>query len=88
MEKDLVDHIQNIAFLTDEQLSLALIYFKPSSHAKGELLVKEGNFCNHMNYVVKGCLRIYFIKEDGQEATRHLAFEQQFATGLASFIRN
>lgn len=39
-----------------------------------------------MNFVAKGCLRIYFIREDGQEATRHFAFENQFATGLASFI--
>lgn len=88
MKEALAAHIQQIAALTDEQLDLALGYFKPSSHAKGELLVKEGAFCSHMNFVLKGCLRIYFIKEDGQEATRHLAFERQFATGLASFIRN
>lgn len=88
MKQALTDHIQKIIVLTEEQLALALSYFKPSSHPKGEILVKEGEFSRHMNFVLKGCLRIYFIREDGQEATRHLAFEHQFATGLASFIRN
>ena len=88
MKEALADYIQNITFLTDEQLALALSYFKLSGHSKGEVLVKEGDFSRHMNFVLKGCLRIYFIREDGQEATRHFAFERQFATGLASFIRN
>ncbi|RYY25288.1 MAG: Crp/Fnr family transcriptional regulator, partial [Sphingobacteriaceae bacterium] len=82
----LSEYIKNIVFLTDEQLELALGYFKPTNHPKFELLVSEGKVGRHMNFVVQGCLRIYFIREDGQEATRHFAFENQFATGLASFI--
>ncbi|RYE27404.1 MAG: Crp/Fnr family transcriptional regulator [Sphingobacteriaceae bacterium] len=85
-KKALSEYIRNIVFLTDEQLELALSYFKPSSHEKFELLVSAGKTGRHMNFVVRGCLRIYFIREDGQEATRHFAFENQFATGLASFI--
>jgi CRP-like cAMP-binding protein len=87
VKQALAAHIRSIIFLTDEQMELALSYFKPSKHSKNEMLVSEGMVSQYMNFVVKGCLRIFFIKEDGQEATRHLAFEQQFATGLASFIR-
>jgi len=82
----LANYISNIVQLNDEQLDLALSFFKPSSHAKYEHLVSEGAVGQYMNYVNKGCLRIYFLREDGQEATRHFAFENQFATGLASFI--
>jgi CRP-like cAMP-binding protein len=82
----LAEHIRSVIFLTDEQMELVLSYFKPSKHLKNELLLSEGMVSPYMNFVVKGCLRIFFIKEDGQEATRHLAFEQQFATGLTSFI--
>lgn len=85
-KNELRDYIRNIVYLSDEQIHLALSFFKPSTHQKHELLVREGEIVGHMNFVIKGCLRIYFIREDGQEATRHLAFENQFATGLASFI--
>ncbi|MBS7565463.1 Crp/Fnr family transcriptional regulator [Mucilaginibacter sp. Bleaf8] len=86
LKKALADYICDIVVLTEEQLALALSYFKPSFHAKFDFLVNEGKVGEHMNFVVSGCLRIFFIREDGQEATRHLAFENQFATGLASFI--
>ena len=85
-KQTLANYIRHIVFLNDEQLELALSYFKPSSHAKLEHLVNEGKVGQYMNFVVTRCLRIYFIREDGQEATRHFAFENQFATGLASFI--
>ena len=86
IKQSLVDYIKTIIFLTDEQLALVLERFKYEKFQKHALLVNEGQVSRHMNFIVKGCLRIFFIKEDGQETTRHLAFEQQFATGLASFI--
>lgn len=88
MKEVLARHILQIAQLSAAQLELALSYFKSSSHEKGTILVREGAISSHMNFVVQGCLRIFFIREDGLEATRHLAFEGQFATGLASFIKN
>ncbi|WP_184542035.1 Crp/Fnr family transcriptional regulator [Mucilaginibacter sp. FT3.2] len=86
LKQKLSEHIRGIITLTDEQLELALSFFKYAQYQKNEFLVNEGQISQHMNFIVKGCLRIFFIREDGQEATRHLAFEQQFATGLASFI--
>ncbi|WP_183568383.1 Crp/Fnr family transcriptional regulator [Mucilaginibacter sp. SP1R1] len=85
-KEKLSEHIRSIVFLTEEQLKLALSHFKPANFQRNEFLVNEGEVSKHIHFVVKGCLRIFFIREDGQEATRHLAFEQQFATGLASFI--
>jgi CRP-like cAMP-binding protein len=86
IKQSLADYIKTIIFLTDEQLALVLERFKYEKFQKHTLLVNEGQVSRHMNFIVKGCLRIFFIKEDGQETTRHLAFEQQFATGLVSFI--
>lgn len=87
MEKEkLASYISNIVSLTGEQMELVLSFFTSSRHAKGEILVREGQVNRYMNFIVSGCLRIYFLRNDEQEATRHLAFEQQFITGLASFI--
>lgn len=35
---------------------------------------------------MKGCLRVFFIKEDGAEATRRIVFEDHFSTTLVGFI--
>ncbi|RYE20912.1 MAG: hypothetical protein EOP45_10340 [Sphingobacteriaceae bacterium] len=78
-KKALANYISDTIILNEEQLALALSYFKLSYHAKFDFLVNEGKVGECMNFVVSGCMRIFFIREDGQEATRHLAFENQFA---------
>lgn len=79
-------YIAGIVHLTDEQMTLVLKHFKAAHVKRNELLLSAGQQSLYMNFVCKGCLRIYFIKNDGQDVTRYLAFENVFATGLASFI--
>lgn len=47
---------------------------------KNELLVTHGQTGQRTYFVGKGCLRICFISEERQDATRYFAFENQFAT--------
>jgi CRP-like cAMP-binding protein len=84
--QQLAAYIRNIIYLTDEQMELVLSYFKPSRHVKNELLVEIGQVNQYMNFIEKGCVRFFFVRDDGQDMTRNIAFENQFATGLASFI--
>lgn len=49
-------------------------------------MLAEGQVSQRSFFVTKGCLRIFFINEEGQEATRYFAFENQFASALVSFI--
>jgi CRP-like cAMP-binding protein len=86
LKEQLRKNISDIVHLTDEQMELILGYFKPLHVKRNELLLRAGEQSQYMNFVGKGCLRIFFIKQDGQEVTRYLAFENIFATGLASFI--
>ncbi len=86
LKEQLRKQINDIVHLTDEQMNLILSYFKPLRVKRNELLLSAGQQSQYMNFVGKGCLRIFFIKQDGQEVTRYLAFENIFATGLASFI--
>lgn len=88
MDKSILEaHFRSIVVLTDEQLKLVLDRFFYKEYAKNELLLEAGQVSRYINFVIRGCLRIYFVREDGQETTRHLAFENQSATGLTSFIR-
>ena len=73
--------------LSDEDMSLILDKFYPLSVSKNEILINDEQQSNQkMFFVIKGCLRIFYINEDGVDSTRLLIFEQQFAAALVSFI--
>ena len=88
MQQQLIDYIKAIITVTDTELDKILSCFTPLSVEKNELLVIHGQTSQRTFFVGTGCLRIFFITEAGQEATRYLAFENNFATALCSFISN
>ncbi|EOR29667.1 MULTISPECIES: Crp/Fnr family transcriptional regulator [Elizabethkingia] len=86
MNELLVSYIKSKISVTEEELNTILSYFKSIQLKKNELLLAEGQVSQRSFFVTKGCLRIFFINEEGQEATRYFAFENQFASALMSFI--
>lgn len=86
MEELLSSYIKSKISVTDEEMNTILSYFKPIVLKKNELLLTNGQASQRTFFVVKGCLRIFFINEEGQDSTRYFAFENQFATALVSFI--
>lgn len=61
-------------------------FFKSFSVRKNEFLVSHGQLGQHLYFVKKGCIRIFFINEEGHESTRFLALENHFTSALVSFI--
>ncbi|CAG4998150.1 hypothetical protein DYBT9275_01939 [Dyadobacter sp. CECT 9275] len=86
MNQQLSHYINQQLKVSEEELKVILSYFKPMKLRKNEFLVTSGQTSQRTFFVGKGCLRIFFINEEGQEATRYFAFENQFATALVSFI--
>jgi CRP-like cAMP-binding protein len=86
MHKALASYIKQDIDVTDEELSRILSCFRPLTVKKQEVLLNRGQVNRQINFVTKGCLRLFFIDEKGEEATRYLAFENHFATALVSFI--
>ncbi len=76
---------KNIA-VSDEDLNTIVSCFKPLKHNKNDLLLSQGQTSQYTYFVGKGCLRIYFINEEGKDITRYIAFENQLSTALVSFI--
>ena len=72
--------------LTEEQWGLLLSCCKPKIAKRNEILLEKGSVSQYMYFVIKGCLRIFLIDDDGQEATRFLIFEGRFGTAFPSFI--
>ena len=85
--KQLITYIQERIDVTEEELDLILSFFKYEKVKKGEQLNAGVGQTQKMYFVCKGCLRIFYINEAGQDTTRFFAFENQFATTLVNFIQ-
>lgn len=86
MYEQLTKFIKDKIEISEEDLETVLSYFKSAYAKKNEHLVSQGEFGQQLFFVTKGCIRIFFINEEGQESTRFLAFENHFASALVSFI--
>ncbi|MFS4473110.1 Crp/Fnr family transcriptional regulator [Chryseobacterium sp. T20] len=86
MQELLTSYINNRISVTEKELETILSYFRPIQLKKNEMLLSNGQNSQRTFFVVNGCLRIFFINEEGQDSTRYFAFENQFATALTSFI--
>jgi CRP-like cAMP-binding protein len=86
MHEQLVTYIRERIKISNEDLERVLSCYKPLKLKKNEILLSEGDPSRRMFFIVKGCLRVFFIKEDGIEVTRRIVFENNFSTTLVGFI--
>ncbi|WP_316830474.1 Crp/Fnr family transcriptional regulator [Pedobacter aquatilis] len=86
MYSALYNHINKFADLSnDEQDTLAAL-LKSFSVKKKSFLLEQGQVCKANYFVVKGCLRLYFIDIKGVEQTTQFAIENWWITDLTSFL--
>jgi len=52
------------------------------------ILLSEGEKAQYLFFVLKGCMRIYFIRNDGREVTAQFFFEGQMVGSMESIFRN
>ena len=86
MYSALYKHINKFTDLsTDEQEILASM-LKSASFKKKAYLHEAGETCRANYFVVKGCLRLYFIDIKGVEQTTQFAIENWWISDLTSFL--
>ena len=85
---ELTNFIKKNIDIEDEDLKIVLSYFKTIKKGKNEMLLSNGKNSQASYFVKKGCLRLFYIDDQGKDITRYIAFENQFATELVSFITN
>lgn len=72
--------------MSDEDTQRIRKSFKKISLKKNSVLLKEGDTCSSLYFIIKGVARTYYLTVHGTEKTRFIAFEGSFITGLSSFI--
>lgn len=66
-------------------------FIKPFYHrkiAKKQFLLRAGQICKFEGFVIKGCLRVYYLDEQGQERILYFAIEDWWITDIDSFTNN
>jgi CRP-like cAMP-binding protein len=86
MTTQLQQFILDKVSLSEEECAEVLSFYKPMELSRHQILLSEGEPSRKMYFVVNGCLRVFFIKEDGSEVTRRIVFENAFSTTLVGFI--
>ena len=85
MFDDINNHILRYVDVSADELSFinSLLEFKKIP--KKTIMLREGDVCNFEAYVNKGCIRTYYIDENGFEVILQFAIEDWWVSDIASF---
>lgn len=86
MADQLKNHILNFVTPPTEELNDFLNNFEFQSIDNKEFLLKEGQYCKHQYFILKGCFRCFFINRKGVEKIVNFGIENWWLTDFESFI--
>ena len=71
--------------MTHEELDLLESILVPMKYAKNEMILREGETCNNIYWVVKGLVRQFYYK-NGKELTEYMATENSIVMCIESLF--
>ena len=81
----LLNYFDRLIPLNKEEKELVTQKFRPRLYRKRQYVLQEGDVCMQMNFVVRGCLRMYKIDDKGGTHILQFAAEDHWITDLGSF---
>ncbi|HXD76897.1 MAG TPA: Crp/Fnr family transcriptional regulator [Puia sp.] len=71
--------------LSEEESSFFHSLLKHRRVKKKSFLLQEGEICDFEAFVIKGCIRSYYLDKEGTETILHFAVEDWWVSDLTSF---
>lgn len=85
MSNNLINHFRKYVKIdTEDELEISN-FFLPRTYSKKENLINQSSKCKDHFFVIKGCLRMFFINEKGIEHTVQFAIENWWITDYLAF---
>jgi CRP/FNR family transcriptional regulator, anaerobic regulatory protein len=81
----LLDYFNKLIPLNQEERELIRSKFQPRLFLKRQFALQHGDVCEHFDFVVRGCLRLYKVDEKGVYHILQFATENHWISDLASF---
>ena len=74
----LISHFNQMIALSKNEKDLVKAKFHHRLYRKRQYVLQEGDICTNMNFVVRGCLRMYKIDDQGNTHILHFAGRDAF----------
>lgn len=81
----LFQHIEKFIPLEPSEIDILESCLSLSSIKKKDHVLKEGQVCNTMYFIIKGCMRQYIINSRGSEQTLQFGIENWWMTDYLSY---
>lgn len=79
------DYVNRCGIFSPEDMVVFNELLKPKVIKKKQLLLREGEVCNFEAYIVSGCLRTFYIDENGSEVILQFSVEDWWVSDIGSF---
>lgn len=76
--------INQLQPVSDETLEQFLAHFELIDVKKGAALLREGEVCRHLYFIVKGGIRCFMHDDQGREINLHFYFEDELVSEFKS----
>lgn len=80
------EQLQSLVALTDAECDHFFRQLIPKKYKRHELLLREGEVCKHVFFIVSGMTRYFYTNESGAEQTGQFFFETSWYTDYDSFL--
>ena len=78
-------HVSKTCVFTEAELELFNSFLEVRTVKKKTFLLQQGEVCDFEAYINKGCIRSYYINENGFEVILQFAIEDWWVSDIASF---
>lgn len=86
MFESILSYIQRYIALTPEEEQYFVSILRPRKYLKRQFVVQAGDLCRYETFVVKGCLRAYFVDPNGSQHIVQFAVEEWWISDLGSLL--
>ncbi len=88
MDVNLIAYIKRYIVISETEIDTFQSYLKLKKIRKKEFLLKEGQLCKSRYFILKGCIRLFYIDSKGNEQIIHFGIENWWITDYESLINN
>ncbi len=86
MYSSILQYVNNYIALTPKEETYFISILKHRKLLKRQYLVQAGDVCRYENFVLKGCLRSYYVDDTGLEHVSQFSSENWWTSDLSSFL--
>lgn len=82
----MLNFLRSINILSNDEINQVKEHLESQTLQKGEFFIREGKVCQEVAFIQSGILRSYYTKDNGEEITYCITFQDTLMTAYSSFI--